>query len=62
MAGLSAYETVFNFTKDTTNYRMRMVTVENNNFFYSTFFSTDPASYDKLNQDFDTVVSSFAIN
>lgn len=61
VAGLSAYETVFDFKKDTTSFRMRLISFEKGDYFYDIVFSTAPGSFDKVDKDFDMVVNSFEV-
>jgi hypothetical protein len=61
VAGASAYETVFTYKKDNAEFRMRLISLEKGDYFYNMVFSTDPASYDKLDKDFSTVVDSFTV-
>jgi hypothetical protein len=62
VAGLDAYETVFTFKQNNAEFRMRLITFEKDSYFYSIVFSTAPASYDKINKDFQTIVSSFEVD
>jgi hypothetical protein len=59
VAGLDAYEGVWNMRKDTTDFRIRQISLAEDGIFYTIFFSTTPASFDKVNKDFDTVINSF---
>lgn len=59
VAGLDAYEGVWNMRKDTTDFRIRHISLAKDGIFYTIFFSTTPASFDKVNKDFDTVINSF---
>lgn len=62
VAGLNAYETVFSFKQNNAEFQMRLTTLEKGGYFYNIVFSTSPTSYDKINKDFNTVVSSFEID
>ncbi len=59
VAGLDAYEGVFNTKSGTTDFRIRQISLAKDGIFYMLIFSTPPASFDKVNKDFDTVINSF---
>ena len=61
MAGVKAYETVCNGKSGNQDMRFRLVSLEKAGTVYNIAFATAPASYDKVNKDFDTVVNSFQV-
>ena len=61
VAGLDAYEGVFNMKKDTKDFRIRHISIAKDGIFYMIVFSTPPASFDKVDKDFDTVINSFKV-
>ena len=61
VAGLDAYEGVWNMKQGTTDYRVRQISIAKDGVFYMIFCSTAPSSFDKVNKDFDTVINSFKV-
>jgi hypothetical protein len=61
VAGVNAYETVFNTKVSDQELRMRLVSLEKDGTAYDIAFATAPSSFDKVKKDFDTVVNSFQI-
>lgn len=61
VTGVTAYETVFNAKVGEQDMRFRLVSLEKAGKVYDIAFSTAPASFDKVNKDFDTVINSFNV-
>ena len=61
VAGVDAYETVFNAKVGNQDLRMRLVSFEKGGKVYNIAFATVPASFDEANEDFDTVINSFEV-
>ena len=61
VSGVPASETVFNGKSDNKDWRWRVVSLEKDGTIYSIVFATAPASFDEVNEGFDTVVNSFQV-
>jgi sortase A len=61
VAGVKAYETGFNAKIDNQDLRMRAVSLEKDGTVYDIVLSTEPDSFNEVNDDFDTVIDSFQV-
>ncbi len=61
VAGVPAYETVFNTKAGNQDVRLRLVSLEKDGMAYDIAFAVAPASFDKVKGGFDTVINSFQI-
>lgn len=61
VAGVDAYETVFNAKIGNQDFQMRLLSLEKDGMAYDIAFATAPSSFDKVKKDFDTVVNSFQV-
>jgi len=61
VAGVEAYETGLNAKVDNQDLQMRVVSLEKNGMVYDIVLSTAPGSFNKVNDDFDTVINSFQV-
>jgi hypothetical protein len=61
VAGVDAYEIVFNTKAGNQDLRMRLVSLEKDGMAYDIAFATAPSSFDKVRKDFDTVIDSFQV-
>jgi hypothetical protein len=61
VAGVDAYETVFNAKVGNQDLRMRLVSLEKAGMVYDIAFSSAPESFDEVSDNFDIVVNSFQV-
>jgi hypothetical protein len=61
VAGVAAYETVFDAQSGNQDIRFRWVSLEKDGVVYDIAFATVPESFDTVNKDFDTVINSFQV-
>lgn len=61
VAGVTAYETVCNGKVDNQDVRWRVVSLEKDGTVYNIVFSTEPESFNEVNDGFDTVIDSFQV-
>lgn len=61
VAGVTAYETVFNAKVGNQDLRMRLVSLEKDGTVYDIAFATAPGSFSEVNDGFDTVINSFEV-